>query len=220
MSRFEDEDRAAQEAPLGPSSVSDVRRIYPDAAVFGYLIFAVGVVAAFLAVALSLSDSAAGLHSSAMALGIIGAGLFGNRLDRWGGPRRIHYFAVAALLVAIGLLVSAVTFAATLLGAALVGFGAGTILAHANPVLSAGGGSLARLRLARASLIATISSLSVPLFIELGASSGLGWQVVVVPALILLVVALVLIRGREFVPPSRNKGSGSVWIAARLQADA
>ena len=222
------EDAVLPVAPLAAasqhdtSSSADVGRAYLDQAVIGYLVYGVGAVTAFLAVALSLSDAQAGLHSSALASGMVVAGLISDRLDRLAGTRKVHFAGLALLTVASLSLVWAPAFAVTLAGAALTGFGVGLVLAHINQTLSAGGGSLARVRIARSTLVAMIASLTVPLFIGLGVSSGLGWRVVVVPALVLVGLAFMVTRdrGERAVPSTSARGRlpAAYWPAWLLAA--
>ncbi|CAN5570846.1 hypothetical protein BH23CHL8_BH23CHL8_01620 [soil metagenome] len=193
---FEADDPGSQRAAAGPAPTADVRRAYLGQAVIGYAIYAVGAVSAFLAVALSLSDTQAGLHSSALAAGIAVAGLSGDRLDARLGPRAVHLAGLALLGAGGIMLVWAPAFAVTLAAAAAIGLGSGLLLGHINQTLSAGGGALARVRLARSTLIAMFASLSVPLVIGAGIAIELGWQLVVVPALALVVLAVVASRGR------------------------
>ena len=200
-----------------PSSSADVGRAYLDQALIGYLVYGVGAVTAFLAVSLSLSDAQAGLHSSALASGMVIAGLISDRLDRLAGMRNVHFAGLTLLAVASLLLVWAPAFAVSLSGAVLVGFGVGLVLGHINQTLSAGGGSLARVRIARSTLVAMIASLTVPLSIALGEASGLGWQVVVVPALVLAALAFWATRDRGGrAPPSvsdRGRLPAAYWPA-------
>ena len=63
--------------PDAPASASETRSAYLDQSVVAYLLYGVGAVTAFLAVALSLSDTAAALHSSLLAVGLLSAGLIG-----------------------------------------------------------------------------------------------------------------------------------------------
>ena len=78
--------------------LTDVRRSYIDQGVIGYLIYMVGAVTAFLAAALALSDGQAGLHSSALAVGMITASLFSHGLDLRFGVRISHFAALALCL--------------------------------------------------------------------------------------------------------------------------
>jgi fucose permease len=189
--------------------VDAVRRGYLDQALVGYLVYGVGAVTAFLAVRLALTDTEAGLHSSTLALGFVAAGLSGDLLDRRLHMRRTHYLGLAALTVAIFLIVSAAALPVTLLGAAAAGFGAGLLVSHVNQVLSAGGGTVARMRLARAALVGVSSSALAPIVIGMGELVGSGWQIVVVPALLAAAVGFIATRrfeerpAPESIDPSR-----------------
>jgi len=187
-------ERLAQSTP--PAPMADVRRAYLDGAALGYVIYLVGAVTAFLAVALSLSDAQAGLHSSALAIGFVLAGLGNDRLDRLVGNRVAHFGALGLLMLAGILIAWAPALGATLVGAAAVGLGAGLMLAHNNRTLMAGGGALGRVRLSRSVLIAMATSLAVPVIIGVGVNSGLGWQFSVVPAMVLVAISLMAARGR------------------------
>ncbi len=184
----------------GPSSTGDVLRAYLDAASVSYMVYFVGAVTAFVAVALSLSDSEAGLHSSALAVGMVTAGLASARLDRVAGARMIHFAALTVLAVGGLTLVWAPALVLTLAASALVGLGFGLVLAHINQTVAAGGGSLARVRYARGTLVATLFPFSVPLVIAIGIALGIGWQFVIVPALLLVGMSLVATRGRTVTP--------------------
>ena len=60
-----------------------MRRAYVDQAAVSYSFYVVGASAAFIAAALSLSETEAGLHSSAMAVGMIVAGVgIGNTIPQ------------------------------------------------------------------------------------------------------------------------------------------
>jgi MFS family permease len=177
--------------------LTDVRRAYVDQTVLGYVIYLLGAVSAFLAAALSLSDAQAGLHSSAMAAGLIGAGLVGHRLDDRFGIRAVHLGALAVLVVAILLIAWAPAFAVTLAGAVALGVGCGLVLTHVNAAVSAVGGVRALVQFTRSTLISMLSSITVPIVIAIGVALGLGWEFVVVPAVILIGLAVAASRGRS-----------------------
>mgnify|MGYP001818643181 FL=1 len=165
-----------------PASAQETRSAYVDQSVVAYLLYGVGAVTAFLAVALSLSDAAAALHSSMLAIGLLGAGILGDRIDRLLGSRRAHWLAYLLLIGASVCIVTAPAFAVTLAGAGMVGLGTGLLLAHLNRTLTRGGGALARVRMSRSALVAMVATISVPLSISLGEYSGLGWQLAFVVA--------------------------------------
>lgn len=214
---FEADGRASAFEADAPASVFEVRSSYLDQSVIGYLLYGVGAVTAFLAVVLSLSDAEAALHSSALAIGIAVAGLAGDRLDALLGARPAHAVAYLLLALASVCLATAPAYAVTLAGAAAAGLGTGLLLAHVNRTLTRGGGTLARVRMGRAALVAMVASLSVPLVIGLGENSGLGWQLAFVPAGLLILVGLAMTKGRRDSLPEvsvlAGRLPGRYWLA-------
>jgi MFS family permease len=176
---------------------ADVRRAYVDQAAVSYSFYVVGASAAFVAVALSLSDTQAGLHSSFMALGMIVAGVAGERFDGLAGVRRVHLLAMGLLAVSLLALAWAPSVVVTLSASLGIGLGAGAMFGHVNHRLGAGGGSLARLRLTRAAFVAKASQLMAPVAIVVGAMVGFEWQFVVLPVLGLVAVLFVWSRSAE-----------------------
>lgn len=180
-----------------PAATPAVRRGYLDQALVGYLIYGVGAVTAFLAVRLALSDAEAGLHSTAIAVGMVSAGLTSHRLDSLFSMRVVHFTGLGSLGAAVGLIVWAPALWATMLGAFAAGLGAGLLLSHVNQVMSAGGGALARVRLARSTLVAMLTSVTVPVFIGIGAATGIGWQLALLPAAVLVGIGVIATTGFE-----------------------
>ena len=171
-----------------------MRRAYVDQAAVSYSFYVVGASAAFIALALSLSETEAGLHSSAMAVGMIVAGVAGERFDGLAGVRPMHYLAMGLLAVSLVLLAWAPAVTVTLAASLGVGLGAGVMFGHLTHTLGAGGGPVARLRLTRAAFVAKASQLMAPVAIAIGAVVGLEWQFVIVPVLVLLAALLVWSR--------------------------
>jgi MFS family permease len=188
-----------------PASAIETRAAYLDQVVVGYLLYGVGAVTAFLAVALSLSDAAAALHSSLLAIGFVAAGLSSDRVAARLGPRTTQRGAYLLLAAATVCLATAPALAVTLAGAALVGVGAGFLLASINRTLTRGGGALARVRMGRAALAAMLASISVPLTLGIGEELGLGWQLAFVVAAVLIAAGLWA---------SRRVTGGAIHVAA------
>jgi MFS family permease len=168
------------------ASATEVRHAYANQVAISYSFYVVGAATAFVAVALALSDTEAGLHSSAMAAGLIVAGLWGERLDRLVGVRRAHLAAMGVLVVSLVVLALAPMLAVTLAASLGIGLGAGTMFGHVNQTLGAGGGTVARVQLTRGALIAKASQLLVPVAIGAGIAVGLDWRFVVVPVVVLV----------------------------------
>jgi MFS family permease len=173
-----------------PASTLEVRSAYVDQAVVGYLLYGVGAVTAFLAAALALSDAEAALHSSLLAIGLLGAGFAGDRVDALIGARNANVLAYVLLAIASVCIATAPAYVITLAGAGLIGVSVGLLLAHVNRALTRGGGALAQIRMSRAALVAMFGSMSVPVVIGLGENSGLGWQLAFVVAGGLIVVGI------------------------------
>jgi len=208
---------AAAPQPDAPASASQTRSAYLDQSVIGYLLYGVGAVTAFLAVALSLSDAAAALHSSLLAIGFVVAGSTGDRVEARLGPRATHRTAYLLLAAATACLATAPTLAVTLAGAGMVGLGAGLLLADINRTLTRGGGSLARVRMGRAALVAMLASISVPIVIGVGEDIGLGWQLAFLVAALLILTGLWASRGRQAASAHAVKATGRLpgryWLA-------
>jgi MFS family permease len=136
-----------------------------------------------VAATLSLSDTQAGLHSSAMAVGMITAGSAGERFDQALGVRRVQYAAMVLLGLSLVGMAWAPALWVTLAASLGIGLGAGTMFGHVNQTLGAGGGVTARVRLTRGALVAKTSQLMVPLAIGAGIAVGFDWRFVVVPVL-------------------------------------
>ena len=200
-----------------PASETDVRRAYLDAVSMGYAISGVGAVTALIGTTLALRESEVGLHAVGLALGLLAAGFITDRLDRYVGTARVHVGALVLLALAVLALAWSPALAVTVLGAAGVGLGFGIMFSHVNQTLAAGGGSSARVRLARATLIAQVSSLSVPMVIWIGEKAGFGWSFFAVPVLVMIGLSLVFTRGRNYRPiptgPEAGRLTRAYWTA-------
>ena len=79
-----------------------------------------------------LPDTQTGLHSSLLALGLLGAGMVADRLDHRAGPSRVHTASALVAALAVALLAWAPALAVTLAAAAMVGLSCGVFLGHVN----------------------------------------------------------------------------------------
>ena len=191
-----------------PASSREAGSAYVDLANVGYLLYGVGAVTAFLAAALSLSDAEAALHSSVLAVGLLAAGLGTDRIDTLLGPKRPNIVGFALLALGSLFIVTAAAYAVTLAGAGMIGVATGLLLAHANRVMTRGGGALAQMRMNRGGLVAMLGSMSVPVVIWLGDGIGIGWQLAFVVAGGLIVVGLFAMRWRDDVASTAGTRTG------------
>ena len=170
---------------------------YIAQAAIGYVIYGLGAAGPYLRTQLDLSDAEVGLHSTALAVGLVVAGTVAAALGRRYGEAAVRGGAIAAIAVAIPVLAATPSIVATLGASLLIGLGAGTLLGHVNATLGAPGGRLARLRLARANVWAMIAAFVGPVIVAAGASIGPGWWFGLLPALGLLGVVALDLRSRR-----------------------
>ena len=219
--------RAHRGSGLYPSRVPpthptpDARDAWPSYAAIaavGYVVYGVGAVAPYLRDQLGLSDAQVGLHSSAMAVGLVLSGVIAAALDRRFGEISVRGAGIATLAVAIVVLALGPALAATLGAALLVGLGAGTLLGYANALLGRPGGRLARLRVARANVWAMVAAFVCPVVLATASGSGLPWGLGLVPALgLLVIVGLDLRAGPRLVRESGTSDGARLpigfWLA-------
>jgi hypothetical protein len=191
---------------------------YAAIAAVGYVVYGVGAVAPYLRTQLGLSDAQVGLHSSAMAVGLVVSGAMAAAADRRFGEVVVRGAGIGALLLAVVVLAAGPAVAATLGAALLVGVGAGTLLGYANALLGRPGGRPARLRLARANVWAMVSAFVCPIVLAAASGMELPWGVGLVPAVGLLgIVAIDLRAGPRLVRVSGTGETGPLpadfWLA-------
>jgi MFS family permease len=183
------------------------------------VIYGLGAAGPYLRAQLGLSDAEVGLHSTALAIGLVVAGTVAADLGRRFGGAAVRGGAIAAIGVALPVLAATPSITATLGASLLIGLGAGTLLGHVNATLGAPGGRLARLRLARGNVWAMITAFIGPVIVAAGASIGPGWWFGFLPALGLLgVVALDLRSHRNAVTAAttdtdRHPLPRAYWLA-------
>ncbi len=165
-------------------------------AIWGYVLYGLGNAVPYLRADLRLTDFEAGLHSSAVAIGVLAAALSASRLNRWIGSRWLPDLAAADLIFAIGLVILAPSLPVSLAGALLIGFGGGTLGIDVNYRLGRAGGPETRKLLAQGNAVAMIAAASAPVAIGLATSGLHAWRVaLLVP--IAGYLALTAVRTRE-----------------------
>jgi MFS family permease len=167
---------------------------YAGGATAGYLAYTIGAVAPYIGARLGLTDAQIGLHSTAVAAGLVVAGAIVANLAIGFGEAHVRALALAAIVVGVPLLALAPALAATLTAATLIGLGVGTVLGYTNATLGRPGGRLAQKRLARGGVASIVASFVGPALVAAGAASGIGWWLGVVAALGLVVVLALELR--------------------------
>jgi MFS family permease len=167
---------------------------YAAIATIGYVLYGIGAITPYLRSQLGLSDGEVGLHSTALAVGLVVAGSIAAGLDRRIGEVAVRGLAIVGLGIAVVALAVAPAYAVTLGASVVVGFGTGTLLGYANAILAQPGGRLARLRVARANVWAMIAAFACPLALASAATLGVPWGFALAPAFALLVSIAIDLR--------------------------
>jgi MFS family permease len=196
---------------------SDAWAGYVAIATVGYVVYGLGAVGPYLRERLGLSDVQVGLHSSALAIGFILAGLFAARAGARLGEVAVRAGALALIAIAVVVLAWTPAVVATLAAGLAIGLGAGTVLSYTNASLGASGGSLARVRLGRANVWAMVAAFVAPVLLAVGASSGIGWWIGLVPALALAVIDTLDLRAGPRLavddPTAGGRLPTAFWVA-------
>jgi MFS family permease len=167
---------------------------YIAIATVGYVVYGLGAVGPYLRDRLALSDTQVGLHSTAMAIGLVIAGVAAASVGARVGELTVRAAALALLGAAVTVLAWAPSLVATLAAGLGIGLGAGTVLGYANASMATAGGSAARVALGRANVWAMVAAFVGPVLMAFGASSGIGWWIGLMPALVLITVDFVDVR--------------------------
>jgi len=188
-------------------------------AYYAYLQASFGPISPFLRAELKLSYTVGGLHLSAFALGLVLAGLLGDRgAARWGRAQVLWGGALGLALGTLGL-VTALHVVLTLSSALLMGFAGSLVLVMVQATLSDRHGPRRAVALTEANLAASVSATLVPLCVGAFERAGLGWRAALFVPLALLLFLLVGRLWRIPVPQPRLAGAeepGRACAPARL----
>ena len=177
----------ATQAPAGRPGAAWISFSY--LAVWAYLLYGIGNATPHLRADLNLSDFQAGLHASALAVGVLAAGVCADSIARRLGSAWLLDVAVAVLAVAIGLIVLAPSLPVSLAGALLLGLGGGTLGTDVNVRLSRSGGPETRKLMGQANAIAMVAAVIAPVAMGVAESGLHAWRI----ALLLPIAAFVVL---------------------------
>jgi len=161
---------------------------------FGYLQAALGPIMPFLRGDLRLSCSAAGLHFSAFAAGMIAAGLAGNRVTQLVGRRIVFWGGALGMAAGACLVIVGRQAALTVAGAGVMGVFGTLLLVTIQAVLSDEHGSQRTRALTESNVAASLASGLAALVVGLGAGAGLGWRAALLVPIGFLSLAIVRFR--------------------------
>ncbi len=190
---------------------------YSYLSVWGYVLYALGNATPYLRTDLGLTDFQAGLHASALAVGVLMAGVAADQIARWVGPRWLLDLAVAILVVALGLIVLAPTLPASLSGALLIGFGGGVLGTDINVRLIRPDVAATRRAMGQANALSMITAAAAPVTIGLAVAGLHAWRLaLLVPIVAFLALTLSRPRDSEVhssVRPPRIRLPRAYWFA-------
>lgn len=184
-------------------------------AFYAYLQAALGPLMPFLRAELGLNFTVSGFHFSAFALGMVLAGLTGDRFaSRWGRTAVFWGGAIGMAAGAIGFALAQMV-GLTIAAAFLMAFLGTLLLVMIQAALSDRHGNQRAIALTEANVAASLGAMLVPIFIGLFQGIQIGWRL----ALVVAVVALALIAWHfrsVSVPPKKYIPQGSTDLSDRL----
>lgn len=166
---------------------------------YAYLQAALGPVMPFLRNDLHINHTVGSLHVSAFALGMIVAGMMGDRLARRFGRRRIFWGGAVGMALGAVCLALARTAALTIPAALLMGALGSLLLILIQSTLADRHGSGRAIALTEANVVASICAGLAPVLVGTLQRSGVGWRGALFVAV--AVVALLALYGRNIALP-------------------
>ncbi len=187
---------------------------------WAYVLYGVGNATPYLREDLGLTQFEAGLHASALAVGVLTAGFSADAIARRLGSSRLLDVAVVCLCAALALVAAAPTLAVSLGGAFLLGLGGGCIGTHVNVALTRSVEAESRKLLARANAWSMVAAMTAPLAIGLAVELAHAWRIaLLLPIGALAVLSLIVPRRDERLPEVRLPRSTlplGYWIVLLL----
>lgn len=168
----------------------------------------------FLRAELDMSYSTASLHFSAFALGLLPAGLLGDRFSGTFGRRRMVWGGGSGMAAGTVLLVAGTDPVVTLAGTLMMGMFGGLLLMNLQATLSDAHGEGRSIAISESNVVASLFAIVAPLAIGVLERTGiLGWR----GAMLAAVVGLVLIYGwfrRAPIPSAKAVGAGGKAVSS------
>ncbi len=174
---------------------------------FAYLLNTLGPLMPFLRAELGLSYTVGSFHFSAFALGIILAGLLGERIARRFGTGRAFWGGAVGMAVGAVGLVAARQAEVTVGSALVMGTLGSLVLVMVPTALSRRYGPLRAVAVTEANVVASTCVVVAPLAIGLCEGAGWGWRVGVGVAVVAL-AALAALLGRAAFPEPEPSAAG------------
>ena len=184
-------------------------------AIWGYLLYGVGTATPYIRADLGLTGFEAGLHASALAVGVLAAGLTADSVAQKIGANRLLDIAIVDLIVAVVMIVAAPALPVSLVAALLIGLGGGSLGTRINVSLGSGRGDRRKL-MAQANAWSMVTAASAPLAIGIAAAQLHAWRIgMLLPILGFVFLAAFAARQPDVPAPARGPKMGlpaSYWF--------
>lgn len=171
-------------------------------ATWSYLLYGIGNATPYLKTDLHLSDFEAGLHGSALAVGVLAVGFVFDSIARRFGSRWFLDFSVGGFVVGVALFALAPMVGFSLAGAAVLGISGSFLGTTVNIGLTKGDPNTSRRLISQANALCMITAGVAPVVIGLAVQVVGVWRIAMfVPA----VAALILTVVRRRPPPESEE---------------
>jgi hypothetical protein len=175
-------------ASVAPPSGRGVWFSFAYLATWSYLLYGLGNATPYLRAELNLTDFQTGLHASALAVGVLTAGVSADAVGRRVGSLLLD-IAVVGFVVGVALVSLAPSLPFSLAGAFCLGFSGGALGTQVNVNLGEAGGGDSRKVMNQANAVAMVTAGAAPVAMGLAASGLHAWRI----ALLLPIVAAILL---------------------------
>jgi MFS family permease len=187
---------AETQAPVIPRLDAWVNFVY--LATWSYLLYGLGNATPYLRSELNLSDFQAGLHGSALAVGVLAAGMGVDFVARNFGSRWLLDLGVAGFLAGVAAIALAPALAVSLTGALILGLAGGTLGTQVNVNLSRSDSATSRRLLSQANAVSMVTAGAAPVVMGLAIQTVGMWRLAMfVPVAAGLVLSAVRPRHEE-----------------------
>ncbi len=157
-------------------------------AFYGYFLNAFGPITPYLKSELDLSYTVSSLHFSAFAVGMLCAGLIGNRVIQRTGRWTALWISGFGISLGSLILIAGHTAVITISASFLMGLVGSLVLTVVPSVLADQHGEFRTVAISEANVVASITSAVAPLIVGWFALTAFGWQVALVAGVVAVVV--------------------------------
>lgn len=177
-------------AAASPAGIAPLRRdafvwsLYLQLGLFAFLLTMVGPMVPYLRDEFAMGYALAGLHQSAFALGMVLMGLFSDRVIRRLGLTVSLYGGMADMMLGLLIMILARSPYLTLAGLFVMSLGGTVALAAIQTAFANGPEPHRGAMIMEANVVASGTTMLVPLVLLAGTGLGLGWRIVLPAGLV------------------------------------